>query len=154
MTSAETLLSKLPQDVLTLAQGVLDRSVTDFQQLCDRIADCSESELRILQPVFYMHLNPDRVPVKSTPATTTDIELARWSLAGIVTTLGNIDDHSEIQSLLVWNCIVPWLLFFHDQFIMCGANYRPVDRTPAIKLVTRYYANPLPPDRRVVGVSN
>lgn len=135
MTSAETLSSKLPQDVLTLAQGVLDRSVTDFQQLCDRIADCSESELRILQPVFYMHLNPDRVPVKSTPATTTDIELARWSLAGIVTTLGNIDDHSEIQSLLVWNCIVPWLLFFHDQFIMCGANYRPVDRTPAIKLV-------------------
>ncbi|KAG2087353.1 hypothetical protein BD769DRAFT_485404 [Suillus cothurnatus] len=63
MTSAETLLSQLPQDVLTLAQGVLDRSVTNFQQLCDRIADCSESELRILQPVFYVHLNPDRVPV-------------------------------------------------------------------------------------------
>jgi len=74
---------------------VLDRSVTNFQQLCDRIADCSESELRILQPVFYVHLNPDRVPVKSTPAATTDIELARWSLAGIVTTLGKIDVRLE-----------------------------------------------------------
>lgn len=136
MISAETLLSQLPQDVLTLAQGVLDRSVTDFQQLCNRIADCSESELRILQPVFYVHLNPDRVPVKSTPATTTDIELARWSLTGIVTTLGNIDVHSEKRCLLsAWNCIIPWLLFFHNQFIMYGANYRPVDRTPVIKLV-------------------
>lgn len=136
MISANTLLSQLPQDVLTLAQGVLDRSVTDFRQLCDRIADCSESELWILQPVFYVHLDPDRVPVNSTPATTTDIELARWSLAGIVTTLGNIDVRSEKQCLLSsWNRVAPWLLFFHNQFIMCGANYRPVDRTPAIKLV-------------------
>ncbi|KAG1775860.1 hypothetical protein EV702DRAFT_405349 [Suillus placidus] len=136
MISAETLLSQLPQDVLTLAQGVLDRSVADFQQLCDRIAYCSESELWILQPVFYMHLDPDRIPVKSTPAATTDIELARWSLTGIVTTLGNIDVHAEKRCFLsAWNRIAPWLLFFHNQFIMCGANYRPIDRTPVIKLV-------------------
>jgi hypothetical protein len=86
--------------------------------------------------VFYVHLNPDRVPVKSTPAATTDIELARWSLAGIVTTLGKIDVRLEKRCLLsAWNCVVPWLLFFHNQFIMHGANYRPVDRTSAIKLV-------------------
>ncbi|KAG2340744.1 hypothetical protein BDR05DRAFT_966619 [Suillus weaverae] len=108
MISAETLLSQLPQDVLTLAQGVLDRSVADFQQLCDRIAYCSESELWILQPVFYMHLDPDRIPVKSTPAATTDIELARWSLTGIVTTLGNIDVYAEKRCFLsAWNCIAP-----------------------------------------------
>lgn len=136
MISADTLLSQLPQDVLTLAQGVLDRSVTDIRQLCDRIEVCPESELWILQPLFYLHLDPDRrVPVESTPATTIDIELARWSLAGIVA-LDNIDDHSKKQCLLsCWNRIAPWLLFFHNQFIMRGANYRPVDRTPAIKLV-------------------
>ncbi|KAG1826554.1 hypothetical protein EV424DRAFT_634391 [Suillus variegatus] len=136
MISAESLLLQLPQDVLTLARGVLDRSVTDFQQLCDRIADCSVTDLWVLQPVFYMHLDTDHVPSQSTPAVTTDIELARWSLVGIVTTLSNIDVHAEKRCLLsAWNCIAPWLLFFHNQFIMCGANYRPIDRTPAIKLV-------------------
>lgn len=115
---------------------MLDRSVTDLQQLCDRIEVCSESELCILQPVFYVHLDPDRVPIKSTPATTTDIELAQWSLAGIVITLDNIDVLSDKQCLLSsWNRVAPWLLFFHNQFIMRRANYRPVDRTPAIKLV-------------------
>jgi hypothetical protein len=115
---------------------VLDRSVTDIRQLCDRIEVCSESELLNLQPVFYVHLVPDRVPVKSTPATTIDIELARWSLTGIVTTLDNMDFHSEKQCLLSsWNRAAPWLLFFHNQFIMHGANYRPVDRTLVIKLV-------------------
>lgn len=148
MISADTLLSQLPQDVLTLAQGVLDRSVTDIRQLCDRIAVCSESELRILQPVFYVHLDPDRVPVKSTPATTADIELARWSLAGIVTSLDNIDVHSKEQCLLSsWNRIAPWLLFFHNQFIMRGANYRPVDRAPAIRLVASMLFHGLIADR-------
>lgn len=136
MILADTLLSQLPEDVLTLAQGVLGRSVTDLQQLCDRIEVCSESELCILQPVFYVHLDPDRVPIKSTPATTTDIELAWWSLAGIVITLDGINVLSDKQCLLSsWNCVAPWLLFFHNQFIMRRANYRPVDRTPAIKLV-------------------
>lgn len=120
MISADTLLSQLPQDVLTLTQGVLDRSVTDLQQLCDRIEVCSEY----------------RVPIKSTPATTTDIELARRSLAGIVITLDNINVLSDKQCLLSsWNRVAPWLLFFHNQFIMRRANYRPINRTPAIKLV-------------------
>ncbi|KAG1876040.1 hypothetical protein C8R48DRAFT_690539 [Suillus tomentosus] len=83
-----------------------------------------------------MHLDTDHVPSQSAPGVTTDIELARWALVGIVTTLSNIDVHAEKRCLLsAWNCIAPWLLFFHNQFIMCGANYRPIDRTPAIKLV-------------------
>jgi hypothetical protein len=98
--------------------------------------------------VFYVHLDPDRVPVKSTPATTADIELARWSLAGIVTSLDNIDVHSKEQCLLSsWNRIAPWLLFFHNQFIMRGANYRPVDRAPAIRLVASMLFHGLIADR-------
>ncbi|KAG1728657.1 hypothetical protein EDB19DRAFT_154345 [Suillus lakei] len=136
-----TLLSQLPRNIQRLVRGVSSRSVADFQQLCERLADCSESELCILQPVFYMHLDPDCIPAKSTSAATTDIELARWSLLAIVTTLNDIDgpgaDDSKKQYLLsAWNRVAPWLVFFHDQFIMCRANYRPVDRTPAIKLVT------------------
>ncbi|KAG1740016.1 hypothetical protein EDB19DRAFT_1908612 [Suillus lakei] len=82
---SETLLSQLPQDIQRLVHGASNRSVADFHHLCDRVTDCSESEL--LQPVFYIHLDPDRIPAKSTPAVTTNIELAWWSLFGIVTTL-------------------------------------------------------------------
>ncbi|KAG2149097.1 uncharacterized protein EDB93DRAFT_1103660 [Suillus bovinus] len=93
-----------PKDLFGLSEGVLNGSVTDLQQLCDRIADCSKSELCIIEPAFYIHLNPDRIPVKSTPAVTTDIELARWSLVGIAASLGRIDVRLERSRLLVtWN---------------------------------------------------
>ncbi|KAG0705059.1 hypothetical protein DFH29DRAFT_908606, partial [Suillus ampliporus] len=133
-----------------LVKGVIsNRSVADFQQLCDRVVDWSASELCILQPVFYMHLlDPDCIPAKSTPAATTNIQLARWSLVGIVTTFQKIDDDSGTEARIVqhlisaWNRVAPWLVFFHNQFIMCRANYRPVDRTPAIKLIANilFYA--------------
>ncbi|KAG2149102.1 uncharacterized protein EDB93DRAFT_1143656 [Suillus bovinus] len=139
-----TPLSQLPHDVQRLVRRVLNRSVADFEKLCNRLPDCSASELRILQPVFYKYLNPGRIPAKSTPATTTDIELAYQSLFAIVATL-HIDgsgldpdsEGSEKQCLVsAWNHVAPWLAFFHDQFIMCRANYRPVDKMAAIRLVT------------------
>ncbi|KAG1728656.1 hypothetical protein EDB19DRAFT_1746006 [Suillus lakei] len=134
-----TLLSQLPKHVQRLVHGVSNRSVADFQQLCDQLADYSESELCILQPVIYMHLDPDRVPIMSIPAATTDIELARWSLVGIVTIFGNIGNSSGTEAhryfVSAWNRVVPWLIFFHDQFIMCRANYRPVDKKIVIDLV-------------------
>lgn len=34
-----------------------------------------------------------------------------------------------------FRCIAPWLAFFHNQFIMRRASYRPVNRKLAIKLV-------------------
>lgn len=121
-----------------------NRSVADFEELCDRLPGCSTSELCILQPVLYMYLDPDRIPAKPNPAATTDIELVYWSLLAIVVTLGRIDGfgadspaESEQRYLISsWNRVTPWLVFFHDQFIMCRANYRPVDRTSVIKLVT------------------
>jgi len=118
---------------------VSNRSVADLQQLCDQVADLSTPKLCILQPVFYIHLHPDCVPAKSTPATTIDIELARWSFAGIVAIFDNIDIDSCIEAkeyfISAWNRVVPWLLFFHDQFIMCRANHRPVDKKLVIGLV-------------------
>ncbi|KAG1883354.1 hypothetical protein F4604DRAFT_1901680 [Suillus subluteus] len=139
-----TLLSQLPQDLRRLVRGVLNRSVADFEKLCDRLPGCSASELRILQPVLYMYLDPDHIPEKPTPAATTDIELVYWSLLAIVVTLGYIDGSgvnspagSEKRYLISsWNRITPWLVFFHDKFIMCRANYRPVDRMSVIKIVT------------------
>ncbi|KAJ8596884.1 hypothetical protein M405DRAFT_804797, partial [Rhizopogon salebrosus TDB-379] len=40
------------------------------------------------------------------------------------------------------NRVAPWLAFFHSQFVMCRANYRPIDRKFAIQLVVNilYYA--------------
>ncbi|KAG1839549.1 hypothetical protein DFJ58DRAFT_812003 [Suillus subalutaceus] len=139
-----TLLSQLPQDLRRLVRGVLNRSVADFEKLCDRLPGCSASELCILQPVLYMYLDPDRIPEKPTPAVTTDIELVYWSLLAIVVTLGYIDGSgadspagSEKRYLISsWNCVTPWLVFFHDKFIMCRANYRPIDRMSVIKIVT------------------
>lgn len=120
----------------------MNRSVADFEKLCNRLPDCSASELCILQPVLYMYLDPDRIPAKSTPAATTDIELVYRSLLVIVATLGYIDGSgigsagSEKQYLIsAWNRVAPWLIFFHDQFIMCRANYRPVDKMAAIRIV-------------------
>ncbi|KAG2035221.1 hypothetical protein BDR03DRAFT_1012737 [Suillus americanus] len=90
-----------------------------------------------------MYLDPDRIPAKPTPATTTDIVLVYWSLLAIAGTLGYIDGSgadsagSEKQYLFsAWNRVVPWLVFFHDEFIMCRANYRPIDRMVVIKIVT------------------
>ncbi|KAG1826551.1 hypothetical protein EV424DRAFT_1643289 [Suillus variegatus] len=87
-----------------------------------------------------MHLDPERIPAKSTPAAATDIELVYRSLHAIITTLGCIDGGtagSEKQHLIsAWNRVAPWLIFFHDQFIMCRANYRLVDKMAAIRLVT------------------
>ncbi|KAG1796310.1 uncharacterized protein HD556DRAFT_1526335 [Suillus plorans] len=135
-----TQLSQLPQDVQKLVQRVyMNRSVADFEKLCNRLPYCSAFELCILQPVLYMHLDPERIPAKSTPAAATDIELVFRSLHAIVTTLGCIDGGSagsEKQHLLsAWNRVAPWLIFFHDQFIMCRANYRPVDKMAALRLV-------------------
>ncbi|KAG0695603.1 hypothetical protein DFH29DRAFT_954699 [Suillus ampliporus] len=141
---SSTLQSQLPEDVQRLIQGVtLNRSVADFEQLCNRVADWSASELCMLQPVFYMHLDPDCIPAESTPAATTNIQLARWSLFGIVTTFTELD-HSDDSGpgtdakqylTSAWNCVTPWLVFFHSQFVMCRADYRPVDRKHAIDLV-------------------
>ncbi|KAG1876039.1 hypothetical protein C8R48DRAFT_690530 [Suillus tomentosus] len=138
-----TQLSQLPQDVQKLVRTVYtNRSVADFEKLCNRLPDCSASELCILQPVLYMYLDPDRIPAKSTPAAATDIELVYRSLLVIVATLGYIDGSgigsagSEKQYLIsAWNRVSPWLIFFHDQFIMCRANYRPVDKMAAIRIV-------------------
>ncbi|KAG2104736.1 uncharacterized protein F5147DRAFT_263433 [Suillus discolor] len=138
-----TQLSQLPQDVRKLVRRVyMNRSVADFEKLCNRLSDCSASELCILQPVLYMYLDPDRIPAKSTPAAATDIELVYRSLLVIVATLGYIDGSgigsagSEKQYLIsAWNRVAPWLIFFHDQFIMCRANYRPVDKMAAIRVV-------------------
>ncbi|KAG2149092.1 uncharacterized protein EDB93DRAFT_1143618 [Suillus bovinus] len=134
-----TLLSQLPYDVRRLVRSVLNRLVADFEKLCHRLPDCSTSQLRILQPVFYMYLDPDRIPAKSTPAATTDIGLVYQSLLATVATL-HFDGSSvgsEKQYLISdWNRIAPWLAFFHDQFIMCRAVYRPVDKMVAIRLVT------------------
>ncbi|KAG2131315.1 hypothetical protein DEU56DRAFT_813938 [Suillus clintonianus] len=136
-----TLLSQLPQGVQSLVQSVSNRSVAGFEQLCNRLVDCSAHQMCILQPVFYMHLDPDCVPAKSTPAATTDIKLAYNSLVAIVSTLGYIDGSSVVDSgskqylLSAWNRVAPWLVFFHDQFIMRRANYRPFDRMSAIRLV-------------------
>ncbi|KAG2096056.1 uncharacterized protein F5147DRAFT_716829 [Suillus discolor] len=137
-----TQLSQLPQDVRKLVQRVsMNRSVADFEKLCNRLPHCSAFELCILQPLLYIHLDPERIPAKSTPAAATDIELVYRSLHAIVTTLGCIDGGppagSEKQHLLsAWNRVAPWLIFFHDQFIMCRANYRLVDKMAAIRLVT------------------
>ncbi|KAG2087351.1 hypothetical protein BD769DRAFT_1530866 [Suillus cothurnatus] len=135
-------LSQLPQDLRRLVRGVQNRSVADFEELCGRLPGCSASELCILQPVFYMHLDPDRLPAKPTPAATTDIDLVFWSFLAIVVSLGidgsSDDSASSEKRYLIssWNRITPWLVFFHDQFIMRRANYRPLDRLSVIKLVT------------------
>lgn len=140
--SVSILLSLLTSSVISqrLVQRASNRSAADLQQLCDQVAYWSTSELCILQPVFYMHLHPDCVPAKSIPAITTDIELARWSFVGIV---NKFDDDSRAEALAhqylvsAWSRVVPWLIFFHDQFIMCRANYRPVDKKLVIYLVVR-----------------
>ncbi|KAG1876056.1 hypothetical protein C8R48DRAFT_690612 [Suillus tomentosus] len=151
-----TQLSQLPQDVRKLVQRVyMNRSVADFEKLCNRLPHCSASELCILQPVLYMHLDPERIPAKSTPAAATDIELVYRSLHAIITTLGRIDGGtagSERQHLIsAWNHVAPWLIFFHDQFIMCRANYRLVDKTAAIRLVTTllFYVSTLGDERSI-----
>ncbi|KAG2104734.1 uncharacterized protein F5147DRAFT_263419 [Suillus discolor] len=138
-----TQLSQLPQDVRKLVRRVyMNRSVADFEKLCNRLPRCSAFELCILQPVLYMYLDPDRIPAKSTPAAATDIELVYRSLLAIVATLDYVDGSGigsavlEKQYLIsAWNRVAPWLIFFHDQFIMCRANYRPVDKMAAIKVV-------------------
>ncbi|KAG1888904.1 uncharacterized protein F5891DRAFT_987746 [Suillus fuscotomentosus] len=81
--------------------------------------------------------------VQSTPAATADIQLAYQSLLAIVATLhtngSGIDSDSagseKYHLVSSWKRVVPWLVFFHDQFIMCRANYRPVDKMAAIRLV-------------------
>ncbi|KAG1826549.1 hypothetical protein EV424DRAFT_634009 [Suillus variegatus] len=138
-----TLLSQLPLDVQRLVRRVLNRSVADFKKLCNRLPDCSTSELSILQPLFYVYLDPDRIPAQSTPAATADIQLAYQSLLAIIATLhtdgSGIDSDSagseKYHLVSSWKRVVPWLVFFHDQFIMCRANYRPVDKMAAIRLV-------------------
>ncbi|KAG1876054.1 hypothetical protein C8R48DRAFT_690605 [Suillus tomentosus] len=138
-----TQLSQLPQDVRKLVRRVyMNRSVADFEKLCNRLPRCSAFELCILQPLLYMYFDPDRIPAKSTPAVATDIELVYRSLLAIVATLDYIDGSGigsavlEKQYLIsAWNRVAPWLIFFHDQFIMCRANYRPVDKMAAIRLV-------------------
>jgi hypothetical protein len=122
--------------------------VADFEQLCDLIADWPISKLCILQPVFYVHLDQRCIPAMSTPDATTNIELARWSFIGIITTCGKVisgGPGAEARDHLVsaWcNRVAPWLAFFHSQFVMCRANYRPIDRKFAIQLVVNilYYA--------------
>ncbi|KAG1895353.1 uncharacterized protein F5891DRAFT_1058987 [Suillus fuscotomentosus] len=130
------LLSQLPQDIQKLVQGVSNRSVADFEQLCDRLTDCSAPELCMLQPVFYIHLDPDFIPEKSTPAAITDIELAKWSLVGIMKTF-NMCPGAEPERYLfsAWNRVTPWLVFFHSQFIMRRANHRPISRRLAVDVV-------------------
>jgi hypothetical protein len=119
----------------------LNRSVADFEQLCDLIADMPVSKLCILQPVFYVHLDPHCIPAKSAPDATTNIELARWSFVGIIATCHLITGGSDAQEarqyfVSAWpNRVVPWLAFFHSQFIMRRANYRPIDGQLAISLV-------------------
>jgi hypothetical protein len=97
----------------------------------------------ILQPVFYVHLDPGCIPEKSTPDATTNIELARWSFVGLITIcdkmiVGGSDTEPELRRYVfsAWpNRVAPWLVFFHSQFIMCRANYRPIERKLAIRLV-------------------
>jgi hypothetical protein len=97
----------------------------------------------ILQPVFYVHLDPGCIPEKSTPDATTNIELARWSFVGLITICDKmIVDGSGTEPELrryvfsAWpNCVAPWIAFFHSQFIMCRANYRPIEKKLAIRLV-------------------
>ncbi|KAJ8588467.1 hypothetical protein M405DRAFT_819707 [Rhizopogon salebrosus TDB-379] len=132
----------VPEHVQRLVNGVIShRSVADFEQLCDLVADWPVSKLCILQPVFYVHLDPRCIPAKSIPDAITNIALAQWSLVGIMTTCGKVISGSisaEAIGHLVsaWsNCVAPWLAFFHSQFIMRRANYRPIDRKLAIKLV-------------------
>ncbi|KAG0695602.1 hypothetical protein DFH29DRAFT_264369 [Suillus ampliporus] len=139
---SSTPLPYLPDNVEWLIKGVVSfRSIADFQQICERFADWSVSEVCMLQPVFYMYLDPDRIPAKSTPAASTDIQLARWSFVGIVQSFNKLGDDSgpgiEQKKKLIsaWNHVAPWLVFFHSEFIMCRANYRPVDRKLAIDLV-------------------
>lgn len=112
-----------------------NRSVADFEQLCNRLTGCSAPELCILQPALYMHLDPNCIPEKSTPAATTDIELARWSLTGIIKIYNN-DTKPNQHLISAWNRVTPWLLFFHSQFIMRRANYRPISRRLAVDLVS------------------
>jgi hypothetical protein len=115
---------------------VSNRSVADFEQLCDRLIYCSASELCMLQPVLYMHLDPDRIPEKSTPAATTDIELAQWSLTGIINTFNNCPGTGPNQYLIsAWDRVALWLVFFHNQFIMRRASYKPINRRLAVDLV-------------------
>ncbi|KAG2149091.1 uncharacterized protein EDB93DRAFT_360443 [Suillus bovinus] len=133
---SERLLSQLPQDIQRLVRGVSNRSVADFEKLCDRIANCSASEIRILQPALYMHLDPDRIPEKSTPAAATDIELARWSLSGIIKSFNHCLGTGPREYLIsTWNRVALWLIFFHNQFVMRRANYRPISRRLAVDLV-------------------
>lgn len=89
-----------------------------------------------------LHAPPPRLcSCEVNSSITTDIELARWSFVGIVTIFDKFDDDSRAEALAhqyfvsSWNRVVPW--FFHHQFIMCRANYRPVDKKLVIYLVVR-----------------
>jgi hypothetical protein len=70
-----------------LVNGVTsNRLAADFEQLCNLVADWPVlSKLCILQPVFYVHLDPGCIPEKSTPDATTNIEPALWSFVGLRT---------------------------------------------------------------------
>ena len=125
-----------------IREAVSNRSVGDLAQLCDQVAELSRSELCTLQPVFFTHLNPDSLPAESTQYTAGNIELARWSFVGIIaiwdTMMTGSAGPAEAQRYFIsaWlNRTAPWLAFFHNQFIMRRASYRPVNRKLAIKLV-------------------
>ncbi|OAX36934.1 hypothetical protein K503DRAFT_857667 [Rhizopogon vinicolor AM-OR11-026] len=135
-------LAQLPTHVRRLINGVVsNRSVADLKQLCDLIAGFPVLELCALHPVFYIHLEPECIPAESTPGATTNIELARWSFVGIIAICDKIiagapGEEARQYLIAVWpGSIAPWLVFFHSQFIMRRANYRPIDRKLAIKLV-------------------
>ncbi|OJA17113.1 hypothetical protein AZE42_02604 [Rhizopogon vesiculosus] len=125
-----------------LINGVVsNRSVADLKQLCDLISGFPVLELCALHPVFYIHLEPECIPAESTPDATTNIGLAWWSFVGIIAICDKIitgapGEEARQYLIAAWpRSVAPWLVFFHSQFIMRRARYRPVDRKLAIKLV-------------------
>ncbi|KAH7913330.1 hypothetical protein BJ138DRAFT_1178106, partial [Hygrophoropsis aurantiaca] len=74
----------------------------------------------VILPIFIAHLNPALIPKQIIPETTNVINLAKWSLLGIIQLgAGLLESEEQVFDPVVknWARLYPWIPFFYRNFL-------------------------------------
>ncbi|KAH7904357.1 hypothetical protein BJ138DRAFT_927669 [Hygrophoropsis aurantiaca] len=78
-----------------------------------------QAEGGMILRIFISHLNPALIPQRITPETARVIDLAKWSLLGIINFGAGLEPEEQVfeHVLKNWARLHPWISFFYHNFL-------------------------------------
>ncbi|KAH7920987.1 hypothetical protein BV22DRAFT_763185 [Leucogyrophana mollusca] len=115
-------LRHLPRTTRALAEKAVHGSLEHLQRLASMAHELRPHCTTIL-PVFFVHIDPARIPEQITPEVVQDIMRAKWSLIGLAELLHeHLLEASTGGALCAyvaskWNLLYRWIPFFYHHFL-------------------------------------